>query len=54
MKKIKTYAGFQKKFQGLGIMFSNDEPYSINPYWSIELKLFWFKCWLTRLKKKND
>lgn len=52
-QKIRYYYGFQKRFQGLGIMLSWDEPYSIIEYWSFEIKFLWFKAWITVDKRKS-
>lgn len=34
-----------KKFQGLGFMFSANNPYVINEYILFEFRFLWFKCW---------
>jgi len=51
MKRIRYYAGVRRNFQGLGIMYSYDEPFTDIEYWVIEFKLIWFKAWITVDKK---
>jgi hypothetical protein len=40
---MKRYAGFSKKFQGLGLMISTDHPMTYHEYILIEMRILWFK-----------
>jgi hypothetical protein len=50
-KTYYSYFGFSKKFQGLGLGISFDEPYAMRkPWFTVEFIFLWFKCWFTKYK----
>lgn len=44
-KRHSVFIGWINKFQGLGIIFSNDNPMATKPYISFEIKLLWINFW---------
>jgi len=47
------YIGLLKKFQGFGIMISDDNPITYSRYFLFEIRFLWLKCWFTYYYKSR-